>query len=253
MGSGGHERGSKKDKFCAVPGTPCECGHDYIEICNPGWGSFTFERLIRLQLKTISFGKKYEAHHVLCVSSVSKELVANENIDRIIRETQWCINDKPNMMAMPLWGHTVKWYCSITASGGSVNVAQPPPPFADIPQHDWDHNCKLGYRHETDEAMKGVAKDVQEAGHDFTGQNLKSLLDSLSEEFQTTLKTRGERNLGTDTSWKQGSQDPTSRWYEPFSMASTANLTEKGFPVRNFDGKVAAWIDRIAAAIRGGA
>jgi hypothetical protein len=254
MGAEDHQRGSKKNQFCAIPGTPCECGNDYIKVCNPGWGEFTFERLIRLELKTIAFGKKYEAHHLLCVSSVSKELVANENIDSIVRETVWCINADVNMLGMPLWGHTVKYYCTITAAGGAIaNVSPPAPPFANIPQHDWDHNCKLGYRHETDEAMKGLAKDVQDAGHEFSGQNLKGELESLSKQFRGELSSRGGRNGGTHNAWQQGSKQPTSRWYEPFSMASTANLTEKGFPVRDFDNKVAAWIKRIAAAISGGA
>jgi hypothetical protein len=245
-----HKRGSKKGKFCGIPGNPCECGNDYIKICEPGWSSHTFARLVKAQGGAFSFQKKYEAHHVVCVAPVSSELIAKPSIEGVIKETQWCINNKDNMLAMPLWGHTVKWYCTITAAGGSVASDIPAPPFANIPQHDWDHNCKEGYTYEVEQAAKNLAQDAEEAGHEISPEDLKGALDGLSSDFKSLLSERGARQSGTHEAWKSGGTQ--ADWCQPFSMASTDKVTSKGYPVKKFDESVAKWIKRIATAIAGG-
>src|SRR5256885_8839272 len=102
-----HQRGSKKDEFCAVAGTPCECGNDYVENSKvSSWASHSFRRLVRLQTGSFTFDKQFEAHHLLCISSVSSEIVSVPSIDGIVRNTTWCINAEANMYPMPLWGHT---------------------------------------------------------------------------------------------------------------------------------------------------
>jgi hypothetical protein len=249
-----HKRGSSKEKFCAIPGQPCDCPNNYRDNCKPpdNWKpEFDFTRKIWRALKTYTFDKTYEAHHLLCVSSVSTTLVENDNIDSIIRETEWCINNKDNMFGMPLWGHTVKYYCGIGSAAADIEPAAPP--FANIPQHDWDHNSALGYTQEVTKAMKGLAGKIEKSEHDFKGNALQGKLNTIAQRYMTILKNRGSsRNGGTHNAWLQGRKDPDLRWYEPFSMASTGNLTAKGFPVRDFNEKVIAWIDRLASAISGG-
>ena len=49
-----------------------------------------------------------------------------------------------------------------------------------------------------------------------------------------------------------GLNDVTSEWYLPFSMASKANLTKKGFPVKSWSDKVQDWIGKMAEALSGG-
>ncbi len=244
-----HKRGSKKGKFCGIPGNPCDCGNDYIKICEPGWVTHTFARLVKAESGAFSFQKKYEAHHVVCVAPVSSELISKSSIEGVIKETQWCINNKGNMLAMPLWGHTVKWYCSITAAGGSVASDIPAPPFANVPQHDWDHNCKEGYTWEVEQAAKKLAKETEAKGHEADPEDLKGDLEDMSDDFKSKLDQRGNRKGGTHDCWKNGAD--SEDWCQPFSMASTGKITAKGYPVKKFDESVAKWIKRIAAAIAG--
>jgi hypothetical protein len=259
--SGDHERGAKKGQFCAVPASPkcgdCPGSKDYIEVCKPeDWFGHTFLRLVKAQAGAYTFEKKYEAHHLVCVAPVTQQLVANTAIDGAIRQTKWCINNEDNMIAMPLWGHTVMWYCDISAAapgGGSIKSSLVPPPFANIPQHDWDHNAKEGYTWEVEEECKKLAKEVKQSGHDLEGDSLKGALDDLSSEFRTILTAeRGTRLGGTHAGWLQGMADSQSNWCHPFSMASTAKLTKVGFPLRDFDARSAQWIQRIATAIGSG-
>lgn len=249
---GDHKRGEAKGKFCGVPGTPCSCGNDYIDICKPDWGDWTFPRKVNAKDGAFTFKKKYEAHHLLCVSPVATQLAARAKIDAVIRATKWCINNKDNMLGMPLWGHTVMWYCNISDTGGSIAAELIPPPFQDVPQHDWDHNCNGGFTDEVETALKDVAKDVEDAGHEADAESIASALNNLSSEFRSKLAERGKRPAGTHAGWTTGMADPSSYWYGSFSMASTAWITKKGFPVRRFDQSVKEWIQRIAQAIATG-
>ena len=248
---GDHERGSKKGLFCGVPGTPCDCGNHYIKICEPGWGGHTFRRLVRASAGTSSFAKKYEAHHVLCVASVSEGIVAKTAIEGVVKETDWCINNKDNMIGLPLWGHSVKWYCDFALADAPQIAGQAAPAFANLPQHDWDHNCTGGYTHEINKALDGLAKQVESAGHEVKPANLKSALNAQSGKWNATLKARGARLGGTHAAWALGSASPDSKWYLPFSMASDGCATGRPMP-RRFDVQLAKWIKRISEAITGG-
>ncbi|GAA5182357.1 hypothetical protein GCM10025771_31460 [Niveibacterium umoris] len=245
-----HQRGAKKGEFCGIPGNPCECGNDYIKICEPGWSSHTFARLVKAKAGKFAFEKKYEAHHVMCVAPVSAEVIAKPAIEGVVKATKWCINNSDNMLAMPLWGHTVMWYCDITEDGGEIKDDSPAPPFANIPQHDWDHNCKQGYTWEIEQEAKKLADKLKEMGHKAQPKNLAGALNALSSRFKTTLATRGGRKGGTHKMFIDGASD--SEWCHPFSMASDGKVTSKGFPVRSFDERVAKWIKRIAEAIKEG-
>jgi len=253
VAEGKHERGSEKEKFCGIPGSPkCKCGEDYRGNCEPGWVNHTFPRLVRQKTKKFTFAKEFEAHHVLCVSCVSEGIIAAEGIDAVVRGTVWCINRKKNMLAMPLWGHTVKWYCDITEDGGEVDTTAKSPPFRNIPQHDFDHNCNNGYTHEVLECCKGLAKKVEDKGHDASKANLAGTLDGLSDHWVGELKARGRRNGGTHKSWKAAQDSTGNEWCKPFSMANDAFVSSKSFPNRKFDESLTKWIDRIATAIAGG-
>src|SRR5262245_7307915 len=245
-----HKRGTRKGQFCAVAGTPCEDGENFVDNCGlESFSGFAFRRLVKAVTGKFTFAKQFEAHHVLCVSSVNNTLITSD-VFNIVREANWCINRKPNMFAMPLWGHTVKHYCTITAADGWIESQLAAPSFENIPMHDYDQNCKLGYTHEVEEDLRYMVDKIEEAGHKAESLDLAGVLDRKSAKFKERLHERGRRNGGTHAGWITGMKSPTSSWYVPFSMASTGALTQKGFPVRRFDERLKKWITRITEALQ---
>lgn len=262
---GQHERGRRDDgsSFCTLaPESPCgDCqggcngdGLSYSEACEPKeWeAGYQFEQFVRAKLKPYVYAKKYEAHHLACIASVTTGIVAESELQDIVRQTKWCINKKKNMLAMPLWGHTVKWYCRITMASAVVDIdpAKMPPPFKDIPQHNFDHGR---YNLEVDTAVKRLAEKCKKANeaHALAEGDLATLLDRVSDGFRNLLKARGARKGGTHEAWQLGQKEPPdAEWCHPFSMASNREVTGIGFPVRKFDERVARWVARISEAMK---
>jgi hypothetical protein len=251
------ERGAKKEEFCAEPGKPCDCENNYYTICDPGWTNYTYPQFVNRQPNPYTYQERYEAHHIVCVSSIMTQLYDKPEVQRVVLQTVWCINNSVNMKAMPLFGHTVQYYCSIGPSAlrrfirGDID----PPDFANIPQHDWDHDGDKCYLEEVDDAVRELASQIEKVEndpeHQYTGDDLAYELGELSKGFRKKLYDRGQRNGGTHDSWQEGRDvDGSTKWCRPFSMASTANL--KGFPVPKFNSAVQEWVDRIAKALRGG-
>ena len=210
------------------------------------------------------FDKQYEAHHLVCVSAVTNKLLSRSTIIKpVIKQTKWCINNKDNMLAMPLWGHTVKWYCSITAADVKVKNPLrkikgkvPAPPFQNIPQHNWDHIGNECYLWEVEEEVDKLADDVESSPHQLKGKKLEDRLKTLSTNFKNKLVAkkggRGWRKGGTDAAWGLAQKPtPDPEWCHPFSMASNGKVTSKGFPARDFGEELTKWIERIAKAIAG--
>lgn len=232
---GGHNRAKFKRDFCAVAAQPscgCSIDADYIAVCKPSWADYSYVVDVAGKNK---YDKVFEAHHILCAASVGTMIVdaSGKGVSTIVGDTEWCINTKKNMLAMPLWGHTVQWYCNVGAlTLRSANRGAPP--FKNLPQHDWDHTGNGGYQDEVDTELKKIVKDLKKAGHDATTFDLAGELDDLSQHFKDELKDRGNRGSpkGTHAGWNKGRDDPDSEWYAPFSMA--ASVTGKGYPKLNF-------------------
>ncbi|ACB36328.1 hypothetical protein Lcho_4076 [Leptothrix cholodnii SP-6] len=231
---GGHNRAKFKDDFCAVAAQPscgCSINADYVAVCRPNWPDHAFVRKIKGNPNPPP--KSFEAHHILCAASVGVMIVdaGGKGVGKLVGDTEWCINTRKNMIAMPLWGHTVKWYCNIPAvTLGAAN--RKAPPFKNLPQHDWDHTGNGGYQEEVDADLRDVVKDLKKAGHDTSTFDLAGELDALSSKFKSALKARGKRSGGTHAGWQAGRAAPNSQWYAPFSMA--ASVTAKGYPKLNF-------------------
>jgi A nuclease family of the HNH/ENDO VII superfamily with conserved AHH len=252
--------GSVPKKFCSIRADKncagCPAGtKTYAEVCKPevpvtakNWADVTYTQLVRTDKGIRRDKKAYEAHHILCVSPVTKELVGNKTIKAAIEETEWCINNGENMIAMPLWGHTVQHYCKITKSKLFLPKDVPPPPFENLPQHNIDHNSKEGYTYEITKECQRLVKDIIDSEHQLKGESLKGVLDGLSSDWRIELKSRGtDRKGGTHNAWKLAWDDPPDPdWFHPFSMASEGKISKMGFPVHKFDDKVAAWIERLA-------
>ncbi|HKE46329.1 MAG TPA: hypothetical protein VKB41_17460 [Steroidobacteraceae bacterium] len=244
-----HKRRRVKGEFCANAAKDdcgCDSHNDYRGNCKPApaWdvsvADYAYAQIGKNKGSKKKFRWKhgYEAHHLLCVGTVTKVLIDGRGISQIIRETRWCVNNPMNMHAMPMWGHTIKYYCDIdtqtVGSGGSQ-----PPPWKNIPQHDWDHNSKKGYRFEVEEQLKAVAKKLREnkKQHKAEAKKLPDTLEKLSDHFFGQLKERGERCEGTDNGWKKGGK--RKDWFHPFSMGNDGCVTEKGYPRGDFDQQTA--------------
>jgi hypothetical protein len=233
MAASDHKRGSSRGKFCGVPG----CDHnDYQKVCKPTWSSLRYPQtqFSKTLLKTFVVRRSYEAHHLLCVSQVGKVIVdgtEKSGLKSIIDETDWCINAKVNMLAMPMWGHTIMWYCdgfkgivpSTLPSVGSVLTDRlQAPPFKDLPQHNYGHagrDVATSYNKEVEERLQRVVNAIEKSklDHKEKADKLESLLDSMADFMRTSLKNRGLRSGGTHTCWMESSP----QWYAPFSMAQT--------------------------------
>lgn len=244
-----HSEGIQVGKFCALRAEKCSpCNARYQKNCDPpprGWAVYYF-----IQGRKVEVKKKHEAHHLLCVACVTEFLAKKEEILEIVEQTEWCINKKPNMFAMPLWGHTIKYYCNIVQGGVLLAQAQGPK-FENIPQHDYNHNSVGGYKSEVDTDMEKLADQIEkkaEESHEAAVGELKHKLQTLSNTYRTTLQGRGIRLGGTHVAWQLGSAQPTSDWYLPFSMASDGAAEPRTFPAQGFDGKVVRKIARLVAA-----
>jgi A nuclease family of the HNH/ENDO VII superfamily with conserved AHH len=244
---------SATKKFCSIRadsnciGCP-ETGGNYREVCGPDWAA---DAVYKQLYKGKPIDKRHEAHHILCVSPVTKVLAGNPDIQPAIAETEWCINNKDNMVAMPLWGHTVRHYIYATQEAEGDLDKLKAPAFENWPQHNIDHNSSEGYTQEIHDECTRIAFAIEKSGHKLKGDALKKKLDKLSGEWLDELKRRGSRRQGgTHRAWKMGARNPEgSSWIHPFSMASDAKIGKVGFPVRTFDAKVAAWMERLAKAM----
>jgi hypothetical protein len=218
MAQGDHVRGEKKGKFCAcaVSGGNCECPNNFQKNGKPTWG------------------QPSQAHHLLPCSCVNAEILGKHGVQGVLRSTKWCINDKPNMLGLPTWGHTVQHYCAInlsTAVWRHISAAAPPPWF-NIPQHLVDHDL---YNVEVSGQLRSVAIGWEVQDHKVKADEIAGDLNGLSDFMLSELKTRGQRNGGTHDCWmeakKKKGQHPG--WYEPFSMSDTPR--ERPFPERVSD------------------
>jgi len=213
-------------KFCTQRKPSCDKhGQAYRDNCAVSW--------------------QYQAHHVLCVASVTQYLSVDKDIKPIVELTDWCINTAENMLAMPTYmGEIAKYYEGQLASGGDLNS---PPGFAGIPVHGYGHGGEKGYKSEIDDYMVKLAKATaksKEAHKDAAG-TLAGQLNTYRNKMKPDLKARGTRGKGTHQEWIDAfSGNPSAQWYMPFSMALDANVVPRTFP-----GYSKATLDKVKALV----
>ena len=233
----GHTEGSVLNKFCAKRTKKCKDKQEYQKNCTPkptGWKDDFFWQGSEYVDGTSTVQKKiFEAHHLLCVAVVTECIVGGWRIKEIVANTVWCINKPKNMFAMPLWGHTIKHYCTIQSRiffeadtpyyKGQGNA----PKFKNIPMHDSEHGK---YIDEVKSELRKIAREVRESKkkHENKVKELKKKLNNLSETFRTKLQTRGKRSGGTHKAWINAVNGKTKGWYKPFSMANSPR--HRSFP-----------------------
>ena len=183
--------------------------------------------------------RRWEAHHVLSIAALADSMhdldpdVA-KYVQRCKAETKWCINQKPNMLALPRFGHSVKWYMEGIAKDGAAILKGLPPPFENWPHHDAQHTGKNAYLEEVTKMLKRfweVLAKKQEP-HEISSELLKDSLDKRSAAWKQKLRKRGQRSGGTDQAFKEALKgDNDRKWYMPFSMADDAVVEKRDFPM----------------------
>lgn len=247
---------TKNDLFCAVAADgQCGCeaadgNKDYKAECKPDkpWlASFDFQWNNK---KTGPRQQSYAPHHILCVASIGKLMICatDKDVKPVVNKTNWCANTKRNMVAMPLWGHTVQWYADLDEEKLKSSLPSAPN-FENIPQHDWDHTGKGCYKNELDDEIIKLVKQIKKSGHDAVDGDLGARLGEMSDDYRGRLEQRGMRGSpkGTHEAWKRGMANPKSDWYLPFSMAIKSAAGRKGFPKLSFSAMVKKKIQWLVA------
>jgi hypothetical protein len=219
MAETGHKQTSDRIEFCRVP----DCKQtNYRDVCPVPW--------------------KSEAHHILCVAQVNKVVTSRKKeVQQVIDESKWCINSKKNMIALPLWGTTVMYYCNNFSginpgdqaellkgvAGSLLSSATGAPVFKNLPQHNYGHSGSTvasSYNKEIEQKLQDwiTTLQVRIKQHSITGNDIHDELNDMSEEMEGNLKTRGGTRVGSTTGIA-GTHDawtnPSPTWYMPFSMA----------------------------------
>lgn len=175
----------------------------------------------------------WEAHHIICLKSIRAfgdqiKYPQFQNciieIEDTYRRTDWCINQSPNLIPLPL----KKTYNPLSPK--KPDLSQPPGNLhLNLPCHNLHHNVKLGYQHEVTEALKrhvwdrikdAVDNSAPGQAH-YSESAVLAALQTLETRFRKMLVARGLRLGGPAAVWSmQGST--SNAWWLPFSMASDA-------------------------------
>jgi hypothetical protein len=227
----GHSEGAVKNKFCSLRAETCPCGNSYRKPCEAaaaGWDKYA------QKFKSSARERSHEAHHIACVAAVTGKITGNADptVHNIVWNTTWCVNQADNMIALPMWGHTVSWYVDLEGGdlrqanvGGKFVSTVPAPPFADLAQHNYDH---AKYLEEVESKLIRIAARLARAVKQHPDDPASSLAGQLNDVI-TSYKAK-LRTSGTHAKWQLGINDRESDCYEPFSMAS--NPTPLVFPYK---------------------
>lgn len=232
--------------FCST--TACLCGakNDYQACC----------RAVRDEWKIQQGGRGrnfgMEAHHILCIESMSRRPKGEdgEKLDQVLMATAWCINAPANMIALPKFGHTIKWY--------SIRGIGSPPSWKNHPQHDIHHNNRGGYRDEIARDLSRlwtrILREIAEKNCELSTVAIAESLNDLSRKWRGALHHRGsKRQGGTHAAWKRAKQEGSfPEWVLPFSMASDAVALELSMGIR-FDDRHARKFKQLVTAMSKGA
>jgi hypothetical protein len=217
-----HTEGAKKGLFCSLRMETCPCGNKYQDIMKgtESWGKYPQSHRVLLAVE-----RSPEAHHVLPVASVTGEVTANDKIKKeVIENTEWCVNNLKNMIALPLFEMTFLHYL--------VKEVTTPPPFIGLPMHNYDHGA---FQKEVGLKLKKVGEDTVQntKAHEKVTAELQAAMNTLRDTYNPKLAARGKRGKGTHGEFVNAmnieeGDESAAEWYIPFSMA--ADPSAKPFP-----------------------
>lgn len=189
----------------------------------------------------------HESHHCVCCASVNTQLRERKDIKSIIDQTEWCVNQEPNIVILPLWGHTFRWYCTQMGEVRDIEKVEKrkkggEPKFKDRVMHNCDHD--IYQEEELNPRLEKIAKKVKKnkKNHEKCKKELVADLNELVKEFADKVRERGKRKTskkkrtgGTHAGWKAG-VNGDKKWYMPFSMAEEPR--KQTFPIMDAEGKL---------------
>jgi len=220
-----HTKGAEKGLFCSLREEECPCGNKYQDILKgkESWGKYVQKHRVLIAIE-----RSPEAHHVLPVASVTANITANKNIRKeVVENTDWCVNDMANMIALPLFEMTFTHYLSEYDPDEGTPI--PPPDFQGLPMHNYGH---ADFQTEVNTALKKIANDAEKnkQNHEKASETLLAALNEARDDFKSELESRGKRGKGTHLEFlnaagrdKNGKKfsGGAPKWYVPFSMAKT--------------------------------
>jgi hypothetical protein len=249
----------KENEFCysraTTKGEPCAKHVDYKQWNKAkidSWGKYLEMRDVVVNKKTKkkkkeAYRRACEHHHIASVAEVGT-FISNENVRKLAMGTSWCISEKKNLIAMPMWSLHLMYYCDFTRAhpmvraeavrGGFVATVDAPPLWANLPMHDQDHDL---YLDELNDTFSQAAERIAEEGPCQDPQ--KTLLPDLDKAismYHQQLLMNGVSHGGTHGAWKQGMNGLES-WYAAFSMSRSP--TPRPHPLAGQDQK---WQDKLA-------
>ena len=294
-----HRRGGVSNNFCTAAGTPCGCNNNYVTPCESeadGWGDYPQKYTVKNKatklIEELRQNRRcFEAHHILPVACVSETVLAwdkEKNADpSVVTGTKWCINVADNMIALPMWGHTIIYYCdnfkavsdevaaevekSLSDSKGKKRVAglsagarqelaatvtdrnDTAPPFKDRVQHNYGHTGKspeTGYNQEVVKKLKDIVIDVENAQDAHATDKVNSLkgeLDQISTDMRELLEERSTRVHGGTHQAWKAGMNDKQDWYKCFAM--TAKPTKMDFPLGRSSGAMVKKLAELAQAM----
>lgn len=240
-----HSEGDRVEpNFCSKRADVCPCGNAYRAPCAgemAAWSALSatlkgdpaaaeawmFKKLVGKKQELQTWGG--QAHHALCVASVTKAITKFDHIKPTLEVTVWCVNKADNMIALPVFPMTINWYGKFgKTAGGAVTWAAlvantPRPPFKALAQHDYDHNL---YNDRLDKSLEQIAKNAKRSGkkHEETSADLVASLERKRKRQLVSMQGRR-----THEGWLHGILGKKD-WYKPFSMVESGQ-TEKAFPM----------------------
>lgn len=245
--SGGHTDGGRVDpNFCSLRSeSACKpCGNNYKTPCKSEMRAWTasvvsqgmdknawkYKKAVGEAQRVQNWGG--QAHHILCIASVTGKITTVALLERILKVTKWCVNDPANMIALPMWPMTISWYGTFKKGRGGVSwvttakAAAKKPPFEGLVQHDYDHDK---YNEKVDRALVEVANRAKRGkkGHEkTTSTQLVTDLTTAQDNFRKSLTGRS-----THDSWFNGlaGGEVNANWWHAFSMVG-ASGRKRAFP-----------------------
>ncbi len=234
--------GRVEPNFCSKRAEgACPCGNNYKTPCKgemKAWSASVAAQGLAANawkyLKLVGSSGRLQrwggqAHHALCIASVTGQITTVVELESTLKVTKWCVNKADNMIALPMWPMTICWYGTFAKNAADevnwiakAKAQTAGPPFAGLAQHDYDHGL---YNDQVDKALTKIANAAKRSKkkHEETAADLLGALEAERGKFRAKLTGRA-----THDAWFKGMADDAD-WWHAFSMVGKAGST-RAFP-----------------------